>query len=217
MSAHAEHVHHEVHDHVPVYVKLAIFLSVVTAAEVGILYVALPAAMLLLGLYGLATLKFILVVAIFMHLKYDNKILTGIFFSGFTIALATMVAMVALINYQPTKTSINVKDSKELAALTKGDPTKGPAVFSSKGCAACHTISSVSGALGTVGPKLDGLGERAGTRVAGKAAKDYIMESIENPNAFVVEGFAAGLMPGNLKGSMSADEFKDLVSFLETL
>src|SRR5687767_15040640 len=110
MSAHAEHAPHEVHDHVPIYIKLAIFLSVVTAAEVGILYVALPAAMLLFGLYALAGLKFALVVAVFMHLKYDNKILTGIFFAGFTIALATMVAMVALINYQPTKTSIDVKD-----------------------------------------------------------------------------------------------------------
>jgi cytochrome c oxidase subunit 4 len=217
MSAHAEHLAHEVHDHVPIYIKLAVFLSVVTAAEVGILFVALPAGLLLTGLYALATLKFVLVVAVFMHLKYDNKMLTGIFFSGFTIALATMIALISLINYQPTKTSIHVKNSKELAALSKGDPTKGPAVFSSKGCAACHTISSIAGAVGTVGPHLDGLGERASTRVAGLSAKDYITQSIETPNAFVVEGFASGLMPGNLKGSMTADEFKDLVSYLETL
>lgn len=217
MSAHAEHAHHEVHDHVPVYIKLIIVLSILTFAEFGILYVHIPAALMLGTLYSLATLKFGLVVAIFMHLKYDNKILTGIFFSGFTIALATMIALIALINYQPTKTSINVKDSKQLAALNAGDPTKGPAVFSAKGCAACHVVSSIPGAVGAVGPKLDGLASRAGTRIAGKPAKDYIKESIENPAAFVVEGYPAGLMPANLKAGMSPEEFKDLVAFLETL
>lgn len=217
MSAHAEHAHHEVHNHVPVYVKLIVVLAILTAAEALILNVPLPDALMLLSLYSMATLKFGLVVAIFMHLKYDNKILTGIFFSGFTIALATMIAMIALINYQPSKTSINVRNSKQLAALNAGDATKGPAVFSAKGCAACHTVSSIPGAVGAVGPKLDGLGARAATRVAGKPAKDYIKESIENPGAFVVEGYPAGLMPANLKAGMSPDEFKDLIAFLETL
>ncbi|PIQ26724.1 hypothetical protein COW36_00790 [bacterium (Candidatus Blackallbacteria) CG17_big_fil_post_rev_8_21_14_2_50_48_46] len=212
-NAHAEHP-----DHVPVYVKLAAALGIVTAAEVGILYVALPHALMYVGLYLLAALKFGFVVAVFMHLKYDNKLLTGIFFSGFTIALATMVAMISLINYQPSKTSIHVKNSKELAALSaSGNAENGPAVFKAKGCTACHSISSVDGAIGQAGPKLDGLGERAKTRVAGKDAVAYIKESIENPAAFVVEGFPAGLMPANLKQTMSDQEYSDLVAFLAKL
>ncbi len=214
-KGHGSH-EHEQHDHVPTYIKLAVVLSVLTGVEVAILYVALPDALMLTGLYGLAAVKFGLVVAMFMHLKYDNKMLTGIFFAGFTIALATMAAMIALINYQPSKTSIHVKDSKQLAALNAGDPTKGPDVFMAKGCAACHAISSVPGAVGAVGPKLDGLGQRAASR-NGKPAADYIRESIENPNAFVVEGYPAGLMPANLKSTMSADEYKNLVAFLEKL
>ncbi|PKL79952.1 MAG: hypothetical protein CVV27_01080 [Candidatus Melainabacteria bacterium HGW-Melainabacteria-1] len=216
MSAHVEHASHGAHehpDHVPVYIKLAVVLSVLTGIEVAILFVALPDALMLTGLYGLAALKFGLVVAMFMHLKYDNKILTGIFFSGFTIALATMFAMVALINYQPTKTSIHVKTSKELAALNAGDASKGPEVFMAKGCAACHAISSLPGAVGAVGPKLDGLSQRA----AALGGKDYIKQSIDNPNAVVVEGYPAGLMPANLKASMSDDEYKNLISYLETL
>jgi len=213
-KGHGSH-EHEQHDHVPTYIKLAVVLSVLTGVEVAILYVALPDALMLTGLYGLAAVKFGLVVAMFMHLKYDNKMLTGIFFAGFTIALATMAAMIALINYQPSKTSIHVKDSKQLAALNAGDPTKGPEVFMSKGCAACHTIASVQGAVGAVGPKLDGLGKRAATH--GGKASDYIRQSIENPNAVVVEGYPAGLMPANLKSTMSADEYKNLVAFLEKL
>ncbi|MEZ0374474.1 MAG: cytochrome C oxidase subunit IV family protein [Candidatus Sericytochromatia bacterium] len=218
MSTHAEHVHHEtheVHNHVPIYVKNAAILGALTAVEVAILYISLPPALALLGLYGLASLKFGLVVALFMHLKYDNKILTGIFFSGFTIALATMVALVALINYQPTKTSINVRDSKELAAMNAGDPKNGPSVFLGKGCAACHTISSVQGAVGAVGPKLDGLGQTAATRKPGMNAEAYIRESIENPTGFVVTGFPPA-MP-SLRSSMSDKEYKDLVAFLQSL
>lgn len=210
---------HEAHpDHVPVYIKLAAVLGIVTAAEVGILYLTLPNALILVGLYLLAALKFGFVVAIFMHLKYDNKLLAGIFFSGFTIALATMVAMVSLINYQPTKTSIQVKDSKQLAALSaSGNSENGPVVFKAKGCTACHVVSSIDGAVGQVGPKLDGLGERAKTRVSGKDAVAYIKESIENPGAFIVEGYPAGLMPNNLKQTMSDQEFNDLVAFLAKL
>lgn len=214
MSAHEEH---EQHDHVPTYIKLAALLFVITAAEVGILYIALPDALMYGGLYALAAIKFGLVVAVFMHLKYDNKLLTGIFFSGFTVALATMVAMIALISYQPTKTSVNVNSSKELAALNAGNPENGSAVFMGKGCAACHAISGLEGASGAVGPKLDGLSERGAKLASSGAAADYIRESIENPGAYIVDGYPAGLMPANLKASMSDDEYKDLIAYLETL
>jgi len=222
MSAHAEPVHHGHHgdheehvNHVPIYIKNAAVLGILTLVEVGILYLTLPDAMMLLGLYGLASVKFGLVVALFMHLKYDNKLLTGIFFSGFVIALATMVAMVALINYQPTKTSIDVKDSKQLAALNAGDPANGPAVFTAKGCGACHALSSVPGAVGAVGPKLDGLSQTAASRKPGMNAEDYIKESIEKPTAFVVSGFPPAMPP--LRASMSDKEYKDLVAFLASL
>lgn len=212
MSHEQEH-----HDHVPVYIKLAIFLGVLTLAEVMVLWVAIPDALMYFALFGMAAVKFGFVVAVFMHLKYDNKMLTGVFFSGFTVALATMVAMISLISYQPSKTAINVKDSQELAALNAGNPENGPDVFMAKGCAACHAIDGLDGATGMVGPKLTGLGERAASRVEGQSAADYIRTSIENPNAYIVDGFSAGLMPANLKGTMSADEYKDLIAYLETL
>ncbi|MBF2055349.1 MAG: c-type cytochrome [Candidatus Sericytochromatia bacterium] len=214
----SDHAEHEAHDHVPTYVKLAIVLGIITALEVGILELKfLSDALALFGLYALSALKFGYVVAVFMHLKYDNKALTGIFFGGFTVALATMFAVVALISYQPSKTAINVKDSVELAALNAGNPENGSAVFMAKGCAACHAISSLPGAAGAVGPKLDGLGQVAASRVSGLAADAYIRQSIEQPNAYVVEGYAQGLMPSNLKGSMTDEEYKDLIAYLGSL
>lgn len=213
MSIEKEH-----HDHVPTYIKLAIVLGVLTAAEVLVLEItALPDWLMYFSLFGMAIVKFAYVVAVFMHLKYDNKMLTGIFFGGFTVALATSVAMIALIGYQPSMVALDVKDSKQLAALNTGNPENGPAVFMDKGCAACHVIDGLEGAVGVVGPKLTGLSERAKSLASGQSVADYIRTSIENPNAYIAEGYPAGLMPGNLKGTMSAEQYKDLIAYLETL
>lgn len=209
--------HTEEHDHVRTYVILAVVLGIVTGAEVLMLELPLSNALMYFGLYGLAAVKFGFVVAVFMHLKYDNKILTGIFFSGFTVALATMIAMIALINYQPSNTSIYVRNTKQLNELNAGNPDNGPAVFMANGCAACHVIDSLDGARGAVGPPLTRLGKFASERKEGQSAEDYIRESIENPNAYVVDGYPAGLMPANLKGNMSAEEYKDLVAYLASL
>src|SRR3989442_7682416 len=38
-------------------------------------------------------------------------------------------------------------------------PETGKQLFSTKTCVACHTVSSVPGAVGEVGPKLDGIAD----------------------------------------------------------
>ncbi len=108
--------------------------------------------------------------------------------------------------------------TEEHAAKTvavKGDAKAGIQVFKTKTCTTCHVVSSVEGAVGAIGPKLDGLGKTAATRVAGKDAITYIKESIENPTAFVVNGYAPA-MPA-LKSTMSDKEYEDLVAFLVSL
>ncbi|MBI2867700.1 MAG: cytochrome c [Chloroflexi bacterium] len=93
-----------------------------------------------------------------------------------------------------------------------GDPARGAQVFNSKGCAACHTTTSAQ----LVGPGLGGIGARADTRKPGMSARDYIVESVSNPNAFVVSGFPPGLMP-DLWSGMTVQEREDLVAYLLSL
>jgi len=81
------------------------------------------------------------------------------------------------------------------------------------GCLACHTLTD-AGATGVVGPVLDGIGERAGTRVAGLDAEGYIRESILRPSALVVPGFQDGLMPPNFGQRISQQELDILVNYL---
>ncbi|MEE9284721.1 MAG: cytochrome c oxidase subunit II, partial [Dehalococcoidia bacterium] len=63
-------------------------------------------------------------------------------------------------------------------------------MFTEGGCTACHTIDTVPVARGVIGPDLTHVASVAGQRVAGLSAEEYLRQSIQEPNAFVVEGFA---------------------------
>ena len=90
----------------------------------------------------------------------------------------------------------------------------GQAVFTGvAGCAGCHTIEGVPGAVGQLGPDLTNIGSVAGSRVSGTAARDYIVESIKDPAAYIVDGYAP-IMPAGLSDQMTDSEFNSLVDFL---
>jgi cytochrome c1 len=50
--------------------------------------------------------------------------------------------------------------------VTGGNPTRAPRLMLANGCAGCHTIPGVPGAIGRVGPPLDGIAQRK--YIAGK-------------------------------------------------
>lgn len=76
------------------YVRIAVILAIVTALEVTVYYVDLPAKLMIAVLVGLASIKFSLVAAYFMHLKFDARLLRRVFVTG--IVLACLVYPVAL-------------------------------------------------------------------------------------------------------------------------
>ena len=77
------------------YVGIAILLAIITALEVGLYYINMPAALFVPFLMVLACLKFTLVAAFFMHLKFDSPMLRRVFIMG--IILASVVYTVALL------------------------------------------------------------------------------------------------------------------------
>lgn len=75
------------------YVKLAIFLAIVTAVEVLLSYIKddmgaffLPALLILMGV------KFMAVVLYFMHLKFDNRLFSIMFYMGLILAIGVYLA-----------------------------------------------------------------------------------------------------------------------------
>ena len=77
------------------YIKIAVALAVATAAEVGLYYLDLPHPLLVGLLFFFAIIKFVLVVAWFMHLKFDSRIFRRLFVTGLLLAI-TVYAIVLL-------------------------------------------------------------------------------------------------------------------------
>ena len=73
---------------------IASLLAVIPALEVALYYVHMPEGLMVAFLMVLAFLKFTMVAAFFMHLKFDSPMLRRVFITG--IILASVVYTVAL-------------------------------------------------------------------------------------------------------------------------
>ena len=78
------------------YLKVAAVLTVITALEVGVIYVRRLAPVLIPLLLTLSAGKFALVVMFFMHLRYDSRALTFLFVAPLVLALLLAVAVMTL-------------------------------------------------------------------------------------------------------------------------
>ena len=91
----------------------------------------------------------------------------------------------------------------------------GEEIFKTKGtCEICHRI----GQKGTRAPDLAGIGARAAKTKPGMNAKQYIIESLLEPGAFLVEGYP-NIMPHVDKPpiALNRSELWALTAFLESL
>jgi hypothetical protein len=61
------------------------------------------------------------------------------------------------------------------------------------------------------------IGAEAGSRVSGQSAADYLRSSIVEPQAYVVEGFSAGIMPATYVDVLTEQQINDLVAYLLSL
>ena len=95
-----DHGHDDGHAHASDrhYVNIAIILAVITAVEVAVSYISMPTMLEIVLLIGLMILKFVMVAAQFMHLKFDDKILSRLFYSG--LILAVGVYVIALFTFE---------------------------------------------------------------------------------------------------------------------
>lgn len=89
---------------------------------------------------------------------------------------------------------------------------KGEAVFKEH-CASCHSLIPDSI---VVGPSLAGVASRAGNRVPGMDADEYMHASILEPESYLVDGYK-NLMPATFSELLTQEEIEALVSFLQTL
>jgi hypothetical protein len=102
-----------------------------------------------------------------------------------------------------------------------GDAAAGQELFMTgelnEGAVPCSTCHHTDTEDPLVGPGLLNVGTRAETREPGVNAIEYIHQSIMEPDAFVVPGFPAGVMPHVYGTAYTAEQINDLVAYLLTL
>ncbi len=93
-------------------------------------------------------------------------------------------------------------------------PERGKALITEKGCVACHAIKDVPGAVSTVGPALDGMGDAAKRpKIAGGVLDNNpanLRRWLQNPPLV-----KPGTQMPNL--NLAAGEIDSLIAFLSTL
>jgi cytochrome c peroxidase len=129
------------------------------------------------------------------------------------IVLVSLVVGGVVICSSPSDARDEAKKKAPPAA-----PREVVAIINRGGCGNCHVIPGVPGADGEVGPDLSKLGKVAGTRKPKTKAKDYIRESILDPDAFVAPGgYEKGVMPRKFGKTLSEDDLGKLVDYLASL
>jgi cytochrome c oxidase subunit IV len=87
------------------YIRIGSVLFILTAIEVALYFVEdmLESDWSIYALVGalivLSSMKFVLVVMYYMHLKFDDRLLTWFFVAGMFVAAAVILAMMALYHF----------------------------------------------------------------------------------------------------------------------
>ncbi len=100
--------------------------------------------------------------------------------------------------------------------------------FKKGGCAACHTIPGVEGAVGALGPNLSEIGKVVADRLesgeyTGSASTlgEYFYEALTDPNAFIAPACPSGPCVEGLMqpmtGTLSEEEIKAVAEYLADL
>ncbi|MEX1019789.1 MAG: c-type cytochrome, partial [Litorilinea sp.] len=100
-----------------------------------------------------------------------------------------------------------------LALLNNANPDNGQNIALANGCVGCHALDP---AVQMSGPTWHNVADAASSRVPGQGPANYLWESILQPNAYVVSGYPADVMPQNYGELLSEDDLADMVAYLLT-
>ena len=96
-------------------------------------------------------------------------------------------------------------------AVESADVGAAQTVALKYGCIGCHATDPNQK---LTGPTWHNVGDTAVTRVPGESPAQYFYESITNPNAHVVDGYPANIMPQTFKDMMTPQELAEMVAYL---
>lgn len=100
-AAHEETVSGVGHEHPSdrKYIQIALILGVITAIEIAIPYMTEVSGFWLVLMLALMVAKFFIVVAWFMHLKFDSTLFRRLFVGGLVLAVLVYLAVLTSFQY----------------------------------------------------------------------------------------------------------------------
>ncbi len=143
---------------------------------------------------------------------------TSLEFIGNTAYVVTLTGEVWAIEGAAESSAASAKmaaiDPTEIGDTERGNElfVTGGGVLSSP-CIRCHKLEE--GGSERYGPLMLGVSERAGSRVVGQSAVEYLQQSIMDPPAYIVEGFE-DRMPKVYSRVLNEDDINALVAFMLT-
>ncbi|MDH5751014.1 MAG: c-type cytochrome [Deltaproteobacteria bacterium] len=151
--------------------------------------------------------------------------------SGLSVVVFVLAVLGAFVYVGKVVT--DVSGGGMATASTEGvSPEAGEAIYFGKGkCSTCHSVGEHGSAIrgpnhGVYGKFTEPMGQRAEERARERAAKtgqphsatDYLVESLVDPGAYVVSGYKNEMPLVYLPPiSLSSDEFKAVIMFLQSL
>jgi cytochrome c2 len=129
---------------------------------------------------------------------------------GGTSRIVVSAALAGLVLLAGACGGASEADAREAAALTGGDPSRGPDLLRRYGCQSCHTIPGVVGANGLVGPPLAGIASRSYIAGVLPNAPDNMLRWIRDPKG--VDAKTA--MPNT---GVTASDARHIAAYLYTL
>lgn len=98
LSAQQPGAHVETHPTWQTYVWVGVLLTVITAVEVSAYYIPAweTSRIYVPSMLFLSSIKFAVVVMVYMHLKYDHKIFRALFTGPFVVSIITIIALLFL-------------------------------------------------------------------------------------------------------------------------
>jgi cytochrome c oxidase subunit 4 len=117
-----DELHAEEHHPTPrQYVKVAIILFIVTAAEVAIYYIPALEGLLVPLLLLFAVIKFVLVMLWFMHLRFDSRLFRRLFVTGIVFAVVVFAVVLATFFARDECAFTGAKDEKCATSSTSSE------------------------------------------------------------------------------------------------
>jgi putative heme-binding domain-containing protein len=132
--------------------------------------------------------------------------------------MAVSAAFVYICNVIPQIKSEPVVEEQIIGASPEELVAAGKRIFMSDRaqCLTCHSLGEDPKARC---PNQEGLGDRASNQKPGISGAEYLVESVYNPNAFIVSGYPKNQMqPVNKPPiALSHDEILAVITYLNTL